>query len=206
MPLSGYLRGVDVIGETSLLVTCEAQTFHWVGYGLKLHIPQGSLPIGVKECRVYIKAALTGQFKFPCETELMSAVYHLQCPEKFSHPLTVEIQHCAKPISRSSLGFVLAKCSQKELPYTFKPIKDSGVFTSYSSYGSISISQFSFVGIIYRRLSALLSPIFPVPNPREYCGQVFYKKSSPGRNIWNATFVIIQNLEVCFNVSNLLQP
>ena len=206
--LSGYLRGVDVIGETSLSVTSEAQTFHWAGYGLKVHIPQGSLPAGMEECRVNIKAALTGQFEFPGETELVSAVYHVQSPVKFSHHLTVEIQHCAKPTSSSSLGFVIAECSQKELPYTFKPIKKAGVFSPHSSYGSISISQFSFLGIIIRKLLWLLSPPTPVPspavlvpNPKEYCGQVFYKKSSPGGNTWNATFVIIQNLEICFSVS-----
>ena len=48
----GYL---DVIAETSVLVTNQSQTFHWAGYELKLHIPKEALPTGLKECRLLIK-------------------------------------------------------------------------------------------------------------------------------------------------------
>lgn len=58
----GYLRGVDVIAETSVLVTDKAQTFHWAQYGLKLHIPKEALPTDLEECRLLIKMRLSGQF------------------------------------------------------------------------------------------------------------------------------------------------
>ena len=145
-----------------------------------------------------IKATLTGQFEFPGGTELVSAVYHVQSPLKFYQPLTVEIQHCAKSSSGSSLSFVIAKCAQSELPYTFKPIKDAGVFSPHSSYGSISIAQFSLVAII-RWISSLTASVL---TSKYYCAQVFYKKSSQG-NTWNVTFVITQDLEACFSVSIL---
>ena len=193
---------MDVIGETSLLVTNEAQTFHWAGYGLKVNIPQKSLPAGVEECRVDIKAALTGQFEFPGETEVVSAVYHVQSPVKFSHPLTVEIQHCAKPTSSSSLSFVIAKRSQKELPYTFKPMKNAGVFTPHSSYGSISISEFSLLAILHW-ISSLLSPQSAVPVLKYYCAHVFYEKSSSAGITWKVHFVITQDLDACFSVRSI---
>ena len=36
-------RMAKIIGGLSLLMTNQAQTFHWVGYGLKLNIPQEAL-------------------------------------------------------------------------------------------------------------------------------------------------------------------
>ena len=96
---------MDVVGETSLLITIQAQTFHWVGYGLKLHTSQGSLPAGLEECRLYIKVALSGRFSFPQNTTLISAVYWIdgkpQC--KFSKPIRMEFQHCSKSNQSSEL-------------------------------------------------------------------------------------------------------
>ena len=94
---SGYLRGVDVIAEASVLITNQAQTFHWAGYGLKLHVPQGALPADLEECRVLVKVGISGQFALPEYTSLVSAVYWLDSEPrcKFLLPLTLEIQHCA---------------------------------------------------------------------------------------------------------------
>ena len=68
---------MDVIAETSVLVTSKAQTFYWAGYGLKLHIPEGALPADVEKCTVLIKVGLSGQFKLPENTSIVSAIYWL---------------------------------------------------------------------------------------------------------------------------------
>ena len=178
-PLPGYLRGADVIGETSLLVTNKAQTFQWTGCGLKVHVPQGCVPTELQECRVNVKAALTGQFEFPKGSELVSAVYWFYSPQKFSNPVSVAIQHCAKQSVSSTLSFVKAMCSQKELPYKFQPLQ-GGVFTSHSSYGSISLTQFSGVAVTQEGGEQL------------YCGRLYYM----GRSInWKVHFVITKDLE-----------
>ena len=147
----GYLRGVDVIAETSVLVTNQSQAFRWAGYGLKLHIPQGALPTGLKECRLLIKVGLSGQFSLPQNTSLVSAVYWLDSEPrlKFSQPLTLEIQHCAKSSQTSKLSFALAKCSERNLPYTFDLLK-GGEFSSLSAYGCIQLSHFSLVTLVKR--------------------------------------------------------
>ena len=49
---TGYLREVDVLGEICFLMTSQAQAFHWPGYGLKLDIPPGVLPAGMKQCEL----------------------------------------------------------------------------------------------------------------------------------------------------------
>ena len=146
MVSAGYLRGVDVIGETTLTVTNEAQTFHWAGYGLKLHIPPATLPTGVRQSNIAIKASLTGQFQLPENTTLVSAVFWLHCPVKFKKSLTLEIQHCGKHFG--DLSFIPAKCTQKDLPYQFMPLSRKGVFSAHHCYGSVTLFSFSGLGII----------------------------------------------------------
>ena len=181
----GYLRGLDVTGETSIVVTNQAQTFHWAGYGMKLHIPSATLPTGLEECRLFIKVGLSGHFKFPRNTSLMSAVYWLdsepQC--KFSQPITVEMQHCVKPTHTSNLSFVHAKCSQAQLPYVFKVV-EGGVFSSESAYGSVQLCQFSFWAQVIDMI---------LPGVQLYCASLYYLKK--GVNQREIHFVITKNLE-----------
>ena len=73
MAYTGF-RGVEVCGETTVVVTNVPQSYAWAGYGLKLHIPKGSLPVGMEQCTINIKASLAGQYEFPENTHLVSAV------------------------------------------------------------------------------------------------------------------------------------
>ena len=128
-----------MIGEASVRVTNKSQNFHWVGYGLKLHIPEKALPTHLEECKLLIKVGISGQFALPQNTSLVSAVYWLDSEPrcKFSKHLTVEIQHCALSSQMSRLNFAVARCSQSPLPYTFKILK-GGEFNSQSTYGRAS--------------------------------------------------------------------
>ena len=184
--LLAYLRGVNVIGETSCLVTNEAQTFLWKGHGLKLHIPSESLPPEVRQSNINIKASLSGQFQFPATTTLVSAVYWIQTPVKFMQPVTLEIQHCAKLTTDSPLNFAVAKCSQKDLPYRFKPLQ-GGTFSYYTSYGSIDLFHFSGLGITEEGSEEQL-----------YCAKQYYIGSKIN---WRAHFVVTKDLEVYITVS-----
>ena len=138
-------------GETSILVTNQAQSFHWVGYGLKLHIPQKALPADLEECKLLIKVGISGHFKFPENTSLVSAVYWLDSEPrcKFSKHLTVEMQHCALSSQMSRLNFATAMCSQSNLPYTFGILK-GGEFNSQSTYGCIQLQHFSLITLLKR--------------------------------------------------------
>ena len=187
---AGCLRGVDVIGETSLSVTNEAQTFHWAGYGIKLHIPPASLPAGVGQSSIDIKASLTGKFHLPENTTLVSAVYWIHCLVEFCHPIVVEIQHCATPSDDPSLTF--ARASQEEPPYKFAALQ-GGLFQPDSSYACIQLKQFSLTSIIQK----LLKSLWP---ERKYCAQVYYTREAV--NTWMADFVITHNLDTCLTVSS----
>ena len=126
-----YLRGFEAFKETSLVVTDSySHSFEWQKYGLKLHIPKGTVSAEHTECRVNIKVGLAGQFSIPDELQLVSCIYWLSCPQKFMKPITLEIEHCAslQDSSQSScLQFIVAKCSQAELPYQFRAL-EKGTF------------------------------------------------------------------------------
>ena len=186
-----YLRGVEAIAETQFIVKGRhSQTFKWEGHGLKLSIPEGAL---LSDSVIYIKAGLAGHFDLPSGGQLVSPVYWLYCDNNFQHPVTLELQHCAiiKHQSEcSSLSFIVAKCSQKELPYKFK-ILDKGTFSQHSSYGSVNVKQFSVFGVIMQWLL-----------PRSYSAQFFY--SDKGENIWQLDFIITWNQELCRTVSIII--
>lgn len=148
---SDYLRGMDVIAEASVLITNQAHSFHWAGYGLKLHVPQGALPAGLEECRILIKVGISGHFALPQNTSLVSAVYWLDSEPrcKFLLPLTLEIQHCAKSTQTKMLSF--ARCSQKSPPYTFKML-EGGEFSNLSAYGCMQFYGFSLITLLKNRL------------------------------------------------------
>jgi len=185
-----YLRGFESFAETSFVITgSHSHTFEWQGYGLKLHIPEGAMPREHKGCKIDIKACLSGQFSFPSGSQLVSCVYWLSCSQQFLKSVTLEIEHCAavkESSHSSSLCFVVAKCTQAELPYQFKELKQ-GTFSLQSSYGSIQLSQFSIFGIVCKMFS-----FYGNKEPRCYCSNLYYIKK--GLNDWQVDFVIMWNL------------
>ena len=194
------LQGVEICGETSVvLYSSRAQQFEWEGFGLKLYIHEGSLPVGMEQCILQIKASLAGLYEFPEDSHLISAVFWFRCKtvHKFIKPITVEIQHCAKAKNISELNFVRAFCSQKQLPYTFKQIA-GGNFKSRKSCGVIDLNSFSGIAAIQNK-----------SEERDYCSIVFYHGERRvdmyrGEKMVNIFYVIVWNTEAHLNVSDTL--
>ena len=158
-------RGAEIVAQTTFTLSQESQNLQFEGYGFKLHVPEGSLPAEVSEAKLDVQVSLSGQFQMPPDCELISAVYWVYSPHKFTKPLTVEIQHCAVLPSDQQclqLTFVSTKCTQKELPYLFKT-RDGGVFSHHSSYGSLSLTQFSGVGVVKRKVARRSRRAQPYP-------------------------------------------
>ena len=169
-----------------------------------MHLPDHALPPSVNECQIRIQASLSGQFQFPEDTEILSSVYWVTCPHKFAKPVTVEIQHCAKPEHLqhpSRLMFIVAKCNQESLPYKFK-ILDGGVFSPGSRYGSIELTQFSGFGVAFQSVIQWLGlrSYQPQLDPKNYCARLYY--SSSGTHSWEVYFAITWDLESHISVSN----
>ena len=193
---SGYLRGVEIIDQTSFTYTGKAQSFLWSNRGFKMHFPDNAFPPEVNQCRIHVKVSLFGQFHFPKDTELVSGQYWIATRHIFVKPVTVEIQHCAleDPQQQSTLTYIVAKCSEEELPYQFLTL-EGGVFSPCSQYGSISLAQFSGLAIASRPRFHLLQISRKVHcTRRNYCCKLYY--SSSGTCSWEIYFVIMWDLDL----------
>ena len=189
MHFAGPIQGVEVIGMTEFTVSTHGNNFEWKGYGMKLCVPAGSLPGGMGECRVNIRASVSGQFQLPEGSVLLSPVFWIMAPCKFTKLATLEIQHCAlrDATTLSDLSFVSANCSQKDLPYRFGQL-DGGVFTTHSLYGRIQLSHFSGVGVAGSK-----------ETPRSYCAHLYHTVKQIYD--WRYYLAITQDLEAHITVS-----
>ena len=142
-----FLRGVDVLEETVLeVVGDKPQKLEWPGYGFFIEVPEGALPPGVT-ASVAVKVILGGQFQFPENRQLISALYWIFSSKIFLKEVAVNIQHCAVIKNEEqcrTLKFIIAKCSQEVLPYRFR--EREGVFNSHTQYGTIKCKKFSIFG------------------------------------------------------------
>lgn len=132
-------------GQTTFVMTNNAEQFVWKNYGLKLNIRENSLPKGVEKCNVSIAASVAGQYKFSENFDLVSAVFWFRCKPvcKFTKSIRMEMEHCATLKNFAKLSFMKANCSQKRLPYTFKKI--GGHFSPEHHCGSVELYGFSGV-------------------------------------------------------------
>ena len=144
------LRGVHVGDKNLFLIQGDCpQSFNWEEYGLRVSVPQGTLPLS-EICKMSVTALIGGQFTFPKGTELISIVYSVSIAKPLLKPVKLEIQHCAHLVTQdhtSYLSFVIASSKQPVLPYQFQLLK-GGQFYPGNQYGSISLSHFCLLGII----------------------------------------------------------
>ena len=181
-----------MIGGTDFIVSTKGKFFEWEGYGLRLCVSEESLPTDMEECRINIKASLSGPFELPEDSELLSPVFWISTLCKFKKPVTLEIQHCAcrDKAHFADLNFISTKCSQKELPYTFKQL-DGGRFPTESSYGTIQLSHFSGITVTGRKRT-----------PRAYCAQIYYTIKEEASD-WRVYFIITKDLDTLKTVCSV---
>ena len=180
-----FLRGVEVYRETVLeVVGDKPQKVEWPGYGFFIEVPEGAVPPGVT-ASVGVKVILAGQFKFPENSQLISAIYWVSSSVEFVKEVAVNIQHCAVIRSEdqcSQFKFIIAKCSQKELPYKFR--EREGLFSSHTQYGAIKLKQFSLQGETAPEGTDTLCTAF-----------MFYKQRLASPLTVDFHFVIVRDLE-----------
>ena len=183
------LPGVEECGQTCVIVhSSQGQDIEW--NGLKLHIHAGSLPEGLQQCSIFIKASLAGNYEIPENTGLVSGIFWLRCEPQcaFVKPVTVEIQHCSTKRDLSKLKIVRALCSQKSLPYKFKPL--GGSFNVDTFYGVIDMKGFSGVGAIEENPES----------ERMYYNQLFYHSYLSHQQRHEIHIIFVWNTELHINV------
>ena len=95
-------------------------------------------------------ALVGGQFVFPKNTVLVSAVYAVSVSRPLLKALRLEMQHCvdlSRGVKTKYLKFAIAPMSTPSLPYQFS-IVDGGEFSEGKWYGSINREKFCLVSIV----------------------------------------------------------
>ena len=111
---------------TSTIGNVESQTFTSTGgtfysstHGVRVHIPQESLPPTIQPFELKMTASLRGPYKFSEDCELCTAVIHLSCDPPiggFHDWVTVEIPHCAtEPQMECDLDHLCIMTAKDEL-------------------------------------------------------------------------------------------
>ena len=168
---------LEVVGD-------KPQKVEWPGYGFFIEIPEGAVPPGVT-VSVGVKVILAGQFKFPENSQLISAIYWISSSQVFLKKVTVNIQHCAiiETEEQCSLfRFIIAKCSQEDLPYRFSELR--GEFNQHTHYGSIKLKQFSIV-----------TATGPVDAETQCAALMLYKQQMESPLVADFHFIVVRNLE-----------
>ena len=122
----------------------RSHSLPWEKYGFILHCPKGAVS---KDTEVVVTALVSGNFKVPKGTVLVSAVYAISVSKPLLKSLVIEMQHCVdlrNTGQTSRLKFVRGPLKS---PYQLSPV-DGGVFSVGKRYGSIKRDQFSPIGIV----------------------------------------------------------
>uniref|UniRef100_A0A1X7VT80 CARD domain-containing protein n=1 Tax=Amphimedon queenslandica TaxID=400682 RepID=A0A1X7VT80_AMPQE len=128
----------------------KPQLMNWEKYGLRIGVQKESL-LSSETVEAAVVALVGGQFQFPPNTVLVSAVYAVSLSKPLLKRLILEIQHCidltGRPALSRHLKFAIAPVSTPSLPYQFF-IVEGGEFNSDSWYGSIQRKEFCLVAIV----------------------------------------------------------
>ena len=145
------LSDVQVAEKKLFLVQGDKpQLMNWERFGLRIGVEEDSLSSS-ETVEVATATLVGGEFKFPKNTVLISAVYAVTVSERLLKPLRLEIQHCVDLTGRAGLSkylkFAIAPVSTPSLPYQFRII-EGGEFSCDSRYGSIERKEFCLVCIL----------------------------------------------------------
>ena len=169
LPYRFDLPGVHFIhSETfTLKHSTEVQTVDWERFGFKLHIPSGA--VSEHHLNITIGVSLSGNFKFPTNTTLVSAVYYVEISSKLLRQVTMEIEYgvIAKEEEHlQALSFAKAAIHPGYPLYNFDAIS-GGIFSTSNSWGSIQLSSFSQIAVTKKSNS---------PGALAYSAKVVYQQ------------------------------
>uniref|UniRef100_A0A1X7SY92 Uncharacterized protein n=1 Tax=Amphimedon queenslandica TaxID=400682 RepID=A0A1X7SY92_AMPQE len=121
------LSDVQVAEKKLFLIQGDKpQLMNWEKYGLRIGVQEDSL-LPSETVEVAVVALVGGQFQFPPNTVLVSAMYAVSLSKPLLKPLQLEIQHCIDLTGRPDLGrylkFAIAPVSTASLPYQFRLVE-----------------------------------------------------------------------------------
>ena len=184
--------GMEVLYWTLLEVTNKKQFLELEQHGLKVFIPENSLPVGTRACTLTIGVSISGKFKFPDSRNVVSAIYafHLSDEVRLVKPLKIEMQHCAKVSSPESILVARASCKDESFPYKFEVLSGKMVTLHQDSCMD---KQFVGLDLQYFSLYSILSE-----EPKLYTAILFYQEK---RDAIDICITITRKLGLCISVS-----
>ena len=192
------------MGSTFFLYCGKAVSFTWKDHGFKLHLPENALPPDVTECSIRVSTALSGQFQFPDDAELVSGIYSIHSSHSFTRSVTVEIEHFSTTDTLEEvqeLSFVVSTGDQ--LPHQFD-FRKCGVFPVNSRFGSIELRHFCKYGIARTTDSSSEqeNQVKENKSRNSYKGSLLLNEENS--NNWEVFFSITPDTELHSNVSQVL--
>uniref|UniRef100_A0A1X7TRF9 Uncharacterized protein n=1 Tax=Amphimedon queenslandica TaxID=400682 RepID=A0A1X7TRF9_AMPQE len=145
------LSDVQVVERKLFLIQGDKpQLMNWEKHGLRIGVQKESL-LSSETVEAAVVALVGGEFQFPPNTVLVSAVYAVSLSKPLLKRLILEIQHCVDLTGRPGLSchlkFAIAPMSTPSLPYQFSIVQE-GEFKPDSWYGSIQRKEFCLVAIV----------------------------------------------------------
>ena len=178
------------------IVGDSTSVLDWEEYGFRVNVPHGSLK-ATQTCDVAVKAIACGLFKFPENTDIVSAVYAISLSTPLSRPITIEMEHCVDIHSNHQcqyLSFVIAHTKQQDLPYEFEFV-EGGEFTPGDRYGRITSKTFCSLAVACQKPSQNDGPQEDPTSSYKYLAQVFYAQVSLQPASWKLLFLVTKSFK-----------
>ena len=167
------------VGEECLTVRSEVHCFdHMSTLGFRLTVSENSLPPNQDKCIIRVKVYVGGKhnppFRYPFNTELVSALYFITPSCRLSKPVTLEIGHCCSETQNIHLV-------QGQEFNRWLECMEIGVEIS-ETHGKVELLEFSWFAVVASRFGR-----------RRYCGAVYCRKEISLVK-QNYDFVVFKNL------------
>ena len=128
----------------------KAHLLQWEKHGFSMHIPEDSL-LPNETCAVVVKAIAGGNFRYPADTEPVSAIYSISLSKPLRYPARIQLQHCVVLNDPECLTFAVAS---HDSPYIFNEVPQ-GNFEKNIFWGWIDRQEFSLVTALRRMFNWL---------------------------------------------------
>ena len=176
---SNWLPGANVVGlATASINERFTAQLEWKEFGFAINLALAE----PDTCNVTIAAGVSGEFCFPSNTVLVSAVYYIQISTSPSNPATAE---CKVQVlnSRSKSSAMRFGFAWNGPPYTFE--LRAGDFASRQQHGSVHLPRTPLVvAVLHSQSSGVLQT--------KYLARVFSQREGP--TLWKLIVVAVPGI------------
>ena len=123
----------------------RSHSLPWEKYGFILHCPKGAVS---KDTEVAVTALVSGNFKVPKGTVLVSAVYAISGSKPLLKSLKIELQHCVDLRNTGQTSHLKFVQGPLKSPYHLSPVEGGSFSVDGRRCGSIKCNQFCTMGIV----------------------------------------------------------